>query len=178
MRPIARSFGAMAILWIASSAIAASAISTDTSVAILPYPGAVALSQSVPGKWVYKAFPTFLPLYIFDGDPAGKSSCDKVCTAIWPIIAAKPTEKPMGQWTIVKRDDGRLQWAYKNKPVYTYFEDGGGEAMGIGKDRDWFLDSRAIVYLKKLGVETPALPDMAEPRMDTVGKMTASLLEL
>ena len=157
------------MMWMASAVMAA-------DVSSLPYPGAVALSQSTPGKWVYKAFPTFLPLYIFDGDPAGKSSCDNVCTAIWPIITAKATDKPIGQWSIVKREDGRLQWAYKNKPVYTYFEDS-ADPMGIGKDRDWFLDSRALAYLRKMGIETPILPPMAEQKAGPAGKITAALLE-
>ncbi len=47
----------------------------------------------------------------------------------------------------MKRDDGRLQWAYKNSPVYTYFEDRPNDARGVGKGMDWYLDERGYAYL-------------------------------
>src|SRR5687767_13895935 len=73
------------------------------------HPGEVALGKD-GDKWVYKSFPAFLPLYIFEGDPAGKSNCDAVCAAVWPIIRAPETATPTGDWTVVPRDDGRKQW--------------------------------------------------------------------
>jgi predicted lipoprotein with Yx(FWY)xxD motif len=29
----------------------------------------------------------------------------------------------VGDWTIITRDDGALQWVYKGHPVYTRFHD-------------------------------------------------------
>jgi len=116
------------------------------------YPGAVALSNVTANTWVYKSFPQLLPLYIFKGEPAGHSLCDRPCTAVWPIVAAQKNDKPMGSWTIVKRDDGRLQWAYKNSPVYTYFEDRPNEPKGDGKNMDWYLDEGGLAYLASVGV--------------------------
>ena len=29
----------------------------------------------------------------------------------------------MGEWTVVGRDDGSRQWAYKTKPLYTWAKD-------------------------------------------------------
>ena len=33
------------------------------------------------------------------------------------------SDQPAGAYTIVMRDDGARQWAYKGKPVYTYQAD-------------------------------------------------------
>jgi len=32
---------------------------------------------------------------------------------------ATATSKPMGDYTIIARDDGSKQWAYKGRPLYT-----------------------------------------------------------
>lgn len=122
----------------------------------LSYPGAVALGQNSSGQWGYKSFPELLPLYVFDGEPAGRSLCDRDCTAVWPIVEARSTDAAVGLWSIVKREDGRLQWAYKNSPVYTYFEDSPNEPKGAGKNMDWYLDEQGAAYLASVGVEDAA----------------------
>ena len=149
MRRLCIPLSAAFILW--TQAGAATAPSVENS----PYPGAVALGQGAPGTWVYKSFPTLLPLYVFKGEPAGHSLCDRACSAVWPIVQAEKTDKPVGSWTIVTRDDGRLQWAYKNRPVYTYFEDRPNDPKGIGKNMDWYLDEHAYAYLISVGVNMP-----------------------
>lgn len=141
----------------------------------LPYPSAVALFPSDGGKWVYKSFPTLLPLYIFDAELAGTSACDKVCTAVWPIVRADGTDKPLGLWTIVKRADGRLQWAFRNKPVYTYFEDTPDEAKGVGKDMYWYLDERGITYLRSVGVSLPEQAERERGNEDQAKKISVLL---
>jgi predicted lipoprotein with Yx(FWY)xxD motif len=141
----------------------------------LPYPSAVALSLD-EGKWIYKSFPALLPLYIFDGEPEGQPTCDKTCSAVWPIVQAQRNDKPMGLWTIVPRDDGRLQWAFKNKPLYTYFEDSSIGARGIGKNMDWYLDDGAIAYLRRAGVSLPPSATQAERKRGEQKKMLSVLL--
>ncbi len=42
---------------------------------------------------------------------------------IWPPAMAAASDQPAGAYTIVMRDDGARQWAYKGKPVYTYQAD-------------------------------------------------------
>jgi predicted lipoprotein with Yx(FWY)xxD motif len=160
-----------------SSGLAGAVAAAEVSRHSMPYPSAVALSEPSPGKWSYKSFPALLPLYVFDREPAGKSTCDNVCTAVWPIIRAEPGDKPVGLWTIIKRDDGRLQWAFKNKPLYTYFEDYPNEARGAGKDRDWYLDERAAEYLMKAGVQLPSLPPNADLKKNREENAVAVLLE-
>jgi len=150
MRRLCIPLGAALILWTQSG------VATESGVQNIPYPGAVALGQGPAGDWGYKSFPQLLPLYIFKGEPAGRSLCDRDCTAVWPIIRADANDKPVGLWTIVKRDDGRLQWAYKNSPVYTYFEDRPNDAKGAGKNMDWYLDERGAAYLISVGVDPPS----------------------
>ena len=66
-----------------------------------------------------------MTLYTFDKDVAGsgKSNCNGPCAALWPPAMAAATDQPGGAFTIVVRDDGARQWAYKGKPVYTYQAD-------------------------------------------------------
>ena len=64
-------------------------------------------------------------LYTFDKDTAnsGKSACNGPCAALWPPLTATAADQPAGAYSIVTRDDGARQWAYKGKPVYTYKAD-------------------------------------------------------
>jgi predicted lipoprotein with Yx(FWY)xxD motif len=134
----------------------AGSVAAESDMQNAAYPGAVALSKITADTWIYKSFPQLLPLYTFKGEPAGQSLCDRPCTAVWPIVAAEKNDKPMGLWTIVKRDDGRLQWAYKSNPDYTYFEDRPNEPKGAGKSMDWYLDERGSAYLASVGVQLPS----------------------
>jgi predicted lipoprotein with Yx(FWY)xxD motif len=66
-----------------------------------------------------------MTLYTFDNDTAGsgKSACNGPCAGLWPPVMAEADAKPEGDMTIVARDDGTKQWAYKGKPVYLYKSD-------------------------------------------------------
>jgi predicted lipoprotein with Yx(FWY)xxD motif len=66
-----------------------------------------------------------LTVYTFDKDVpnSGKSACNGDCAVKWPPVLATAGDKPQGAFTVVTRDDGRRQWAYKGKPVYTWPED-------------------------------------------------------
>jgi predicted lipoprotein with Yx(FWY)xxD motif len=64
-----------------------------------------------------------MTLYTFDKDSAGKSVCNGPCATNWPPLMATGNASPSGDWTIVTRDDGTKQWAYKGKPLYTWAKD-------------------------------------------------------
>ena len=66
-----------------------------------------------------------MTLYTFDKDVAGsgKSTCNGPCATLWPPAAVAADAKAEGDLSIVTRDDGSKQWAYKGKPVYTYAAD-------------------------------------------------------
>jgi len=64
-----------------------------------------------------------MTLYTFDKDTGGKSVCTGQCAENWPPLKAQADDKAEGDWTIVKRDDGTMQWAYKGKPLYYFMKD-------------------------------------------------------
>ncbi len=79
-----------------------------------------------------------MTLYTFDKDAVGKSACSGQCAAIWPPLLAAADAKPSGDWTLVAREDGRKQWAYKGKPMYAYAKDQKpGERSGDGFNNIW-----------------------------------------
>jgi predicted lipoprotein with Yx(FWY)xxD motif len=91
----------------------------------LEHPGDTALSQDSAGHWVYKSFPALTRLYVRDGDGPSVSHCSEGCASAWPPLLAthdKVGEK-VGDWTVIRREDGRPQWVYKGHPVYTRFHD-------------------------------------------------------
>ena len=64
-----------------------------------------------------------MTLYTFDKDSGGKSACNGQCAANWLPLKAEAGAKASGDWTLVTRDDGSTQWAYKSKPLYTWIKD-------------------------------------------------------
>jgi predicted lipoprotein with Yx(FWY)xxD motif len=62
-------------------------------------------------------------LYTFDKDGPGKSACNGPCATNWPPLAAPAGASTTGNWSVVTRDDGASQWAYKGKPLYTWAKD-------------------------------------------------------
>ena len=86
--------------------------------------------------------PNGMTLYTFDRDAAGsgKSVCNGPCATNWPPLMASANDKASGDWTIVVRDDGSRQWAYRGKPVYYWIRDGKpGDRTGDGFNNAWRL---------------------------------------
>lgn len=84
--------------------------------------------------------PNGMTLYTFDKDTAGsgKSACNGPCAANWPPLAASADAKPTGDWSVVTRDDGSKQWAYKGKPLYYWVKDTkAGDKTGDGVNQVW-----------------------------------------
>ena len=83
-----------------------------------------------------------MTLYTFDKDTAGsgKSVCNGPCATLWPAAMAPADAKAEGDWTVITRDDGSKQWAYKGKPVYTYSADKkAGDATGDNFKDVWHV---------------------------------------
>lgn len=79
-------------------------------------------------------------LYTYDEDMTGMSMCTAQCEKNWPAFVAAPDAKAEGAWSIIKRDDGRQQWAYKGNPLYTWKNDAKpGDTTGDGKGGVWHL---------------------------------------
>ncbi|WP_316175243.1 hypothetical protein [Bradyrhizobium sp. SZCCHNRI1073] len=64
-----------------------------------------------------------MTLYTFDKDVDGKSACNGPCATNWPVLKAEASDKADANYTIITRDDGSRQWAYKGKPLYTFAKD-------------------------------------------------------
>ena len=105
------------------------------------HPGTVALVQ-YGDDWVYVHAETSLRLYVFDEDPPGKSTCNAGCAAAWPPLFIDREDAPetLGFWSIIKRDDGRRQWAYKDRPVYLRYHDSLQKPVGLGYEGWNFLE--------------------------------------
>ena len=82
-----------------------------------------------------------MTLYTFDADPAGKSTCNGACADNWPPLMASGDEKPTSaDWSVVTRDDGKKQWAYKGKPLYQWSKDQKpGDKTGDGFKNVWHV---------------------------------------
>ncbi len=83
-----------------------------------------------------------MTLYTFDKDTAGsgKSVCNGPCATNWPPLAAAAGAMGSGDWTIITRDDGSRQWAYKGKPLYFWAKDSKpGDRTGDGFNKVWQL---------------------------------------
>ncbi|VVD81836.1 COG4315 family predicted lipoprotein [Pandoraea soli] len=81
-------------------------------------------------------------VYTFDKDVAGsgKSTCNGPCAAAWPPVMAAPGAKAEGDYTVVTRDDGTMQWAYKGKPMYRFSKDTAqGDMKGNGFKDVWHV---------------------------------------
>ncbi|MES2262848.1 MAG: hypothetical protein V4724_30365 [Pseudomonadota bacterium] len=64
-----------------------------------------------------------LTVYTFDKDVAdsGKSACNGPCLQNWPAVPAPAQVN--APYSVVTRDDGAKQLAYKGKPLYLYAAD-------------------------------------------------------
>ena len=83
-----------------------------------------------------------MTLYTFDRDTAGagKSVCNGPCTTNWPPLMAGSSDSGSGDWSVITRDDGGKQWAYKGKPLYTWSKDAKpGDKTGDGVNSVWHV---------------------------------------
>jgi predicted lipoprotein with Yx(FWY)xxD motif len=84
--------------------------------------------------------PNGMTLYTFDRDPAdsAKSACNGPCATNWPPLMAGADAQTQGDWSVITRDDGTKQWAYKGKPLYYWAKDSKpGERTGDGFNQVW-----------------------------------------
>jgi len=83
-----------------------------------------------------------MTLYTFDKDVAGSgaSACTGPCPANWPPLMAKAGDSASGDWSVIARDGGAKQWAYKGKPLYFWSKDQKpGDRTGDGFKDVWHV---------------------------------------
>ena len=105
--------------------------------------GCASMNPDAPAKAVDGVFvgSNGMTLYTFDRDTApGKSACNGPCATNWPPLLAASGATTSGDWSIVTRDDGSKQWAYKGKPVYYWAKDQKpGDRTGDGVNGVWHV---------------------------------------
>ncbi|MES2739419.1 MAG: hypothetical protein V4754_00490 [Pseudomonadota bacterium] len=81
-----------------------------------------------------------LAVYTFDRDVAGsgKSACTGACASAWPPVVAPVAVSP--PYSVLTREDGTRQLAYRGKPLYRYaFDQQAGDRGGDNVQRVWHL---------------------------------------
>jgi predicted lipoprotein with Yx(FWY)xxD motif len=121
------------------AAITATLFSLAASVALAQTAEPAKIADTSKGKALVDA--KGMTLYTLDRDNApGKSTCNGQCATNWPPLMASADAHDMGTWTVVTRDDGSKQWAYKGKPLYTWHDDKKpGDVEGDGRANVWHI---------------------------------------
>lgn len=94
-------------------------------------------------------------LYVFDndvfdtdGDGMGDSDCNGGCATNWPPMYADPGAVAKGLFSIIDRDDGTKQWAFKDEPLYFFVGDSqAGDTLGEQLNNIWHLARLSPVQL-------------------------------
>ena len=66
-----------------------------------------------------------MTLYTFGKDTAGsgKSACNGPCAANWPPLLVDGNPAVSSDYSVITRDDGKKQLAYKGMPLYFWIKD-------------------------------------------------------
>jgi predicted lipoprotein with Yx(FWY)xxD motif len=81
-----------------------------------------------------------MSLYTFKKDAAGMSNCYDDCATNWPPLIASAGAEPNGDFSLVQRKDGSMQWALNQMPLYTFLNDkASGDVNGEGVFEVWYL---------------------------------------
>jgi predicted lipoprotein with Yx(FWY)xxD motif len=83
-----------------------------------------------------------MALYLYDKDKESeKSTCYAACAKAWPPFAPKAGDPaPKAPLSIITRDDGTKQYAYKGKPLYYYEKDAkSGDTTGQARGKVWWV---------------------------------------
>lgn len=79
-------------------------------------------------------------LYTFDNDTANTSNCYGDCAISWPPFLAAEHDVENGTFTKITRDDGNIQWAWNEHPLYFFASDTeAGQANGDGIGGVWHI---------------------------------------
>jgi len=84
-------------------------------------PPAFNVVQSSTGRLIVNK--SGFSVYTRDGDDRGKSNCHDSCLADWTPVPAPENVTERGGWTTIEHSPGINQWAFRDKPLYTYKHD-------------------------------------------------------
>ena len=81
-----------------------------------------------------------MTLYTYDKDAHGQSNCYGKCAEYWPPYLANTASRSAGDLGLITRSDGKMQWADRGKPLYTFVKDRNpGEVNGDDYHHDWHV---------------------------------------
>ena len=121
-----------------AAVIASAALSLGATIALAQMAEPAKVAETSKGKVLVDA--KGMTLYIFDRDASGKSNCNGQCATNWPPLQAAADAKASADWTVIARDDGGKQWAYKGKPLYIFNKDTKpGDVTGDGVNSVWHI---------------------------------------
>jgi predicted lipoprotein with Yx(FWY)xxD motif len=79
-------------------------------------------------------------LYVFDKDTANRSHCNAGCAVTWPPFTVANPALAGGDFSVIARDDGTAQWAFKGMPLYLFAGDAkAGDANGDKQGGVWHV---------------------------------------
>ena len=110
-------------------------------------------------------------LYAFKGDVTrdGQSCITAACKVEWKPVAAPALAVPVGDFSVVRRSDSSLQWAFKGAGLYTHSGDlAPGDATGIGADPRWTQVLLAS-YFTPAGIKIGMAPGFGTMFTDDAG---------
>jgi predicted lipoprotein with Yx(FWY)xxD motif len=124
--------------------LAASAVMLSLSALAETGPAGVTFQQRGHGWLLHDAKGMSLYTFVRDVEP-GKSNCNGPCVEQWPPLVASEGDHSNGDWTVLVREDGSRQWAYRGKPLYAYARDvSPGDSYGDGVNEQWFSALKPI----------------------------------
>ena len=98
----------------------------------------VKLAETDKGKVLVDA--KGMTLYTFGKDTSGKSVCNGPCASNWPPLPVSGDAKAGHDYSVITRDDGTKQWAYKGMPLYSWVKDTKpGDTTGDGVNQVWHV---------------------------------------
>jgi predicted lipoprotein with Yx(FWY)xxD motif len=79
------------------------------------------------------------------------------CAEAWPPLLAEASGRESGEWTLVARDAGARQWAFRGKPLYLSKRDTApGEMNGDELQQKWYVAVKPIITPAAFGIlKTP-----------------------
>ena len=96
--------------------------------------GPAKISKTAMGQMLADA--DGMTLYTYSRDMTGYSNCNDQCASVWVPMTPAVGAVASGDWSIILRDDGKPQWAYKGKPLYRFSKDAAaGDMTGDGADK-------------------------------------------
>ncbi len=80
---------------------------------------------------------TGFSVYSYDKDAASKPGCTGACLRDWSPVLAGETAVSKGDWTILEREPGVKQWAFRKKPLYTRTADDSARSLEGADEPGW-----------------------------------------